>query len=92
MGAEGGYVGIGLKPPTESGRHTAKLQGARCLKPYRGKTRMLNLNTLHPAPKEAIGHSDASPFHFALLSITTVSSLVRVLALWMMQLRRLPVW
>jgi hypothetical protein len=37
-----GYVGIGLKPPTESGRHTAKLRGAWCLKPYWGKPNVRN--------------------------------------------------
>ena len=37
-----GYVGIGLKPPTESGRHTTKLQGAWCLKPYWGKPNVRN--------------------------------------------------
>ncbi len=37
-----GYVGIGLKPPTESGRHTTKLLGAWCLKPYWGKPNVRN--------------------------------------------------
>ena len=36
------YVGIGLKPPAESGRHTAKLLGAWCLKPYWGKPNVRN--------------------------------------------------
>ncbi len=36
------YVGIGLKPPTESGRHTTKLLGAWCLKPYWGKPNVRN--------------------------------------------------
>ena len=37
-----GYVGIGLKPATASGRHTTELLGAWCLKPYWGKPNVRN--------------------------------------------------
>jgi hypothetical protein len=42
LARQAGYVGIGLKPPTEPGRHTAKLRGAWCLKPYWGKPNVRN--------------------------------------------------